>query len=306
MASNRAAPCLRSLAGCLPLAGALLCGCVEGPELPPLGRPQTQGELRVAAEWEPALGVLVSWPLHLPSGLLVEIAKDDRLYVMVAGDQAEADAEAELLGLGIALDAVTFIRAPQGYSASWTRDWGPFAVFDEGRRYRLADPRYFDTPISGLGCDEELTFFGTDSTADDLASVRIAETLGYDIVALPFILTGGNVMFDGQGKALSTCILLNENRGFQVSDTQLFGYAEQYLGIGDYAIVSNFEPLGIQHIDCLLKLLDAERLLVVRAPSDHGSHAQYEAVVGELSALTNAYGRPYEILRIDTARFQTS
>jgi hypothetical protein len=53
-----------------------------------------------------------------------------------------------------------------------------------------------------------------------------------------------------------------------------------------------------------MKLLDEERILVARPPSDHPSYEQYEGIVAhELSKLTNAWGRPYQILRIDTDRY---
>ena len=38
---------------------------------------------RLVAEWEPALGTLIRWPLGIPSDLVVELASDDFLYVLV-------------------------------------------------------------------------------------------------------------------------------------------------------------------------------------------------------------------------------
>ena len=45
------------------------------PETPEV-KPYVPG-LRVAAEWEPALGAVIGWPLALPEQLLVDIAKED-------------------------------------------------------------------------------------------------------------------------------------------------------------------------------------------------------------------------------------
>ena len=53
----------------------------------------------------------------------------------------------------------------------------------------------------------------------------------------------------------------------------------------------------------MLKLLDEERILVKRAPPDHPDFEPIERAVGYLSKLCNVYGRPYEILRIDTPRY---
>ena len=68
-------------------------------------------------------------------------------------------------------------------------------------------------------------------------------------------------------------------------------------------VVPNYEWFGIQHIDCLLKPLDAETLLVKRVPEGHPDHRPIEAIVALLSELKTPYGRPYRIVRIDAAPY---
>jgi hypothetical protein len=41
----------------------------------------SQFDRRFVAEWERAWGTLIRWPLGIPSSLVVELAKDDSLYV---------------------------------------------------------------------------------------------------------------------------------------------------------------------------------------------------------------------------------
>src|SRR5439155_20654947 len=88
-----------------------------------------------------------------------------------------------------------------------------------------------------------------------------------------------------------------------VSQERLLGLLRQHLGVRRFHFLPNFERLGIQHIDCLLKLLDEERVLVKRVPADHPSYPHVEKAVRYLQGLTNVRGRPYEILRIDTPRY---
>ena len=38
-------------------------------------------DYRVVAEWEPAIGTMIRWPLGIPSDLVVELASDDILYL---------------------------------------------------------------------------------------------------------------------------------------------------------------------------------------------------------------------------------
>ncbi len=267
---------------------------------------------RMAAEWEPATGVLISWPPSIPHKLIIELAKDVKLNLLVEDHPAKQDAIKWLSKWGIMPDRVRFISAPHGRDVSWTRDWGPHAIFPPEREMALVDGNYsLSTPISGLSCTDSLRFIYSDDqgnmdfAADDHMPGYIAPALGLERVALPFSFTGGNILVDGQRTGFSTCIILNENRFKGIAEEKFLSDAEKMLGLKKYHILSNFEEEGIQHIDCYMKLLDEERILVTRPPMYHPLQEQYEGIITqELSKLTNAWGRPYEILRIDTDRYQ--
>jgi agmatine/peptidylarginine deiminase len=272
----------------------------------PSGRP------RIAAEWEPAIGVLIAWPPALPHKLIIELAKDSKLYVVVENRTSQKQAIDWFTKWGIFPDRVKFITAPMDVDAWWTRDWGPHAVFAPDGSMRLADPKYiYSTPVSGLSCDDTLEFIFHDEQGnvaktiiDDRIPEHISQSTGFDLIPLPFAFTGGNVISDGQRTVFSSCIITNENRYMDIADEKFFHDARQLLGVEKYNVISNFEEEGIQHIDCYMKLLDEERILVMRPPADHPAFDQYEGIVNhELSVLTNAWGRPYQILRLDTDRF---
>lgn len=264
---------------------------------------------RMVAEWEPAIGVLISWPPSIPHKLIIELAKDTKLYMLVENRESIQDAIVWLSKWNIMPDRVKFITAPQGIDVSWTRDWGPHAVFTPEGELVLADGKYlYATPVSGLACDDTLQFLYRDANneieltkTDDVIPRYISGSIDMEMVNLPFAFTGGNVFSDGQRSAFSSCVLLNENSFAGVTEEQFSNDARRILGIENYNILSNFEDRGIQHIDCFMKLLDEERILVMRPPADHPASEQYEGIVKhELSKLTNAYGRSYQILRLDT------
>ncbi|HEY5658067.1 MAG TPA: agmatine deiminase family protein [Myxococcota bacterium] len=261
--------------------------------------------LRVAAEWEPALGALVAWPPVVPEALLVEIARDDRLFLLVDDAEVQAQAEARLAELGVDRASVEFVLAEKSANLAWTRDWGPFALFDEHREHHFADPRFINYPQSTPDCEGRLYNFRIpllmDLSVDDGATEKVARTLGFSNVQLPFAFTGGNALVDGHGTAFSTCVMLNENRRrLGLSKQEFLRAVEERLGISNYVVLPNFEWFGIQHIDCLLKPLDEETILVKRVPEDHPDYGPIEEIVSILSSLTNPHGRPYRILRIDT------
>ncbi len=267
---------------------------------------------RLVAEWEPALGTMVVWPLSVPYKLVVELSKDYHLYTLVTNDRSRIEAMEWYKKWGIDPSRNTFIYAPQGIDSWWVRDWGPGAVFSPEGKMKLADGKYiYSTPVTGLQCNDSLRFlYMTNSNeiikteTDDTATKYVGEALNIEMIDLPFINTGGNVITDGLGSAFSTCILLNENKYFKVSKDSFLDMNKKLLGVDQYNIISNFEKYGIQHIDCFMKLLDEERLLVAEPPADHELYPIYQNIIdNELKKLKSPFGRVYEILRLKTDRY---
>lgn len=268
---------------------------------------------RTAAEWEPAIGTMIVWPLSVPYKLVIELAKDNHLYTLVPNDSAKKEAAKWYAQWGIDSTTNTFIYAPQGIDAWWTRDWGPSAVFTTDGTMKLGDGKYiYSTPNTKLECDDTLHFLytakdspPTKTQIDDNATIPFAKGIGVEVLDLPFINTGGNVLTDGLGTAFSTCILLNENKFYNVPREQFLKLNKELLGISNYHIISNFEKSGIQHIDCFMKLLDEERILVAEPPADHELYSIYQNIIDtELKKIKTPYGRSYEILRIKTERYK--
>ena len=273
----------------------------------------TQGtHNRTAAEWEPALGTLIVWPLSIPYKLIIELSKDNHLFTMLENEDARMEAEKWFNEWGIDSENVTFIYAQQGVDAWWTRDWGPSAVFTNAGQLKLADGKYiYSTPETDLECNDSLRFLFFDKNnkieltqVDDDATIPLAKQLGLEVVDLPFNNTGGNVLTDGLGTAFSTCVVKAENKYHGIDSKKFLQLNDSLLGFQRYNIISNFEKLGIQHIDCLLKLIDEETILVAEPPSDHELFNVYnEIITEELSKLKTPYHRPYKIVRIKTARY---
>jgi agmatine deiminase len=283
-----------------------------GPQEPASIHYYTQGNAnRTAAEWEPAKGTMITWPLCIPYKLAVELSKDKHLYTLVDNDADRLEAIKWYTKWGIDADNNTFVFAPQGIDAWWTRDWGPSAVFTPDGTMKLGDGKYiYATPVSGLECSDSLQFYRdkdrniVKTETDDNATVPVGKGLNIPVLDLPFANTGGNVITDGLGTAFSSCILLNENRFSQVPADTFFRLNQSLLGFRNYHILPNFEKRGIQHIDCLMKLLDENRILVAEPPGDHEMYPVYQNIVeNELKKLKNSYGQPYQILRIKIGRY---
>ena len=123
------------------LAVLFLFSCGESKDTSPASTPTKNLKPRMAAEWEPALGTIIAWPLGIPHKLVIELAKDNKLFTMVSDESAKKEAEEWFTNWGIDLNNVQFIFAEQSVDAWWLRDWGPHAVFTDGKM-KLADGQY--------------------------------------------------------------------------------------------------------------------------------------------------------------------
>lgn len=266
---------------------------------------------RLAAEWEPAIGVMVAWPPAVPRSLFEELAKDTTVYVLVASEDARVEAQEAFGRWGIDGNKVDFVMVPQGEDYCWPRDWGPQPLFDEAGEFHMVGPSYvLSTPFCDIGhdvplmcADEEphpLEDYESDGR-DDEAAAAVAAHMGVDFVKAPFAFTGGNVLNDGVNSILSTEVLLFENRFKGISDEDYFRQVAEVTGMTNYTVLSDYEQFSLNHVDCLAKPLDDRRILVLRYPEDHPHHQLVEDIVNdELGSALNSYGQPWEIVRMDT------
>jgi agmatine/peptidylarginine deiminase len=248
--------------------------------------------VRMCAEWEPAWGVLIRWPLSIPMPLVVEFAEDDTIYVLVEDSIQHSSALSTFVSWNVNMTHCQFIYAPT--NSCWTRDWGPQCIFDGDGNWGIVDPMFEGYPWVPGGL---LDPTGRDHEDDDAVNAALAEYFECPLHQLPAFLTGGNIMTDGHGTAFSTQQMLNENSTLWSPEDFIY-QVELYNGIENYNFVSNTEDYGIQHIDCAAKLLDEETILIKQLPLWHPEYDRIETVVGEVELLTNCYGRPYKIVRI--------
>jgi agmatine deiminase len=255
--------------------------------------------VRVIAEWEPAIGTLVAYPFQIPDQLLTGLASEGRLFVLVPPDQIEA-ALAAVKAAGVPPEKVSLI--PTTTRTPWTRDYGAHTIVRADGSAALVDADYIETPIFERGAPpvhlgQELRYPDR-SPEDDRTPQDVARALGLPRIPIKAFVTGGNFLVDGRGTAFTTVAFLDENRT-RMSDDELRRLLRAELGIKRLVVLENTEPVGIQHIDCWLKVLDPGRLLVKRAPADHPESVPIERNVVQLSKLQSALGQPYEILRSD-------
>ena len=251
--------------------------------------------VRVIAEWEPAVGTLISWPLGIPSELVLELAEDDIIFTLVKNQSAENEARATFLSWGIEPEYMEFIHC--NVESIWPRDWGPHQIFDGAGAWSVIDPIFEGYPWVPVDCQPITSPGGHEG--DDTVPIDFAAYFGAPLWSMPAYLTGGNFLVDGHAAAFSTCAMVGENQQLWTEE-EFLQIAEAWVGVADYHIVNNTEDWGIQHIDCWFKPLDEETLLVKRPPTWHEEYDRIEENLAMLADAQTCYGRSYRIVRIDT------
>ena len=238
----------------------------------------TPEQPRFVAEWEPAKGSIIRYPLGLPYSLLIDLSNNGLLYVVVSSS-LQATCNSALSTNGINMANVRYIITNN--DSYWIRDYGPWTIMEGNNNMQMVD-----------------FIYNRPRPNDDAVPSAIANYLGVNLYQMNITHTGGNIMTDGQGKAMSTNLVLTENSSLsQSAITDMFN---TYMGITDYQLYPDPNNTYINHIDCWAKLLDVDKVLIRSVPTNHSQYNAIEAVVTQWQTKLSSYGTPYKIYRVNT------
>jgi len=239
----------------------------------------TPEQPRFVAEWEPAKGSIIRYPLGLPYSLLIDLSNNGLLYVVVSSS-LQATCNSALSANGINMTNVRYIITNN--DSYWIRDYGPWTIMEGNNNMQMVD-----------------FIYNRPRPNDDAVPSAIANYLGVNLYQMNITHTGGNIMTDGQGKAMSTNLVLTENSSLsQSAITDMFN---TYMGITDYQLYPDPNNTYINHIDCWAKLLDVDKVLIRSVPTNHSQYNAIEAVVTQWQSKLSSYGTPYKIYRVNTS-----
>lgn len=233
---------------------------------------------RMCAEWEPATGVVIRYPLGLPWTMIETAAQEIEIICVVSSSNLSA-AQADFSAHAVA--DVTFVVADN--NTYWSRDWGPWGVFDESGAYGISDHVYNRADTSNREEDDQV-----DWTLASLFSVNLWKT--------ELRHTGGNFMTDGHGTGMSGDDIYDYDFNTDISADSVNALMEAYWGIDNY--VTFPDPLAsyIDHIDCYAKFLNEETIVMVRNGDDDTA---LDALEVYIEGLDNCYGGKYNVYRVD-------
>jgi len=238
---------------------------------------------RAMAEWEEIDVLLITWTSYTSVLRQIVDAAQEECTVLIACSDSNT-VKSYLTSGSVPLTNIDFIET--SYNSVWIRDYGAHTIYQNvvGNHY-LVDWEYNrPRPDDDLMPEEHAAWAGI-----DLYSMTVSP---WD-----FIATGGNLMVDGFGTAMSSQLIVTENPSHSIAEIDTI--MKHFLGIDQYVLFPTLPYDGIHHIDMHMKLLDEETILVGEYPSGISDGPQIEANLQWL--LTNymsCYGTPYKVVRI--------
>ena len=233
------------------------------------------GEPRFVAEFEPMQGVMIRYPLGIPTSLVAQLSNNCHVYCIVQS-YLQSSAEYDFQNANVNMANLTFINAPT--DSYWVRDYGPWYIFED-RHPAIVDniynrPREYDDEIPGV----------------------FASFWNIPMYGMRLEHTGGNMMEDGRGHGVSDDLVLQENNN---NETNVRNKMRDYLGIDPYHITIDPQGDYIAHVDCWGKYLAPDKILIARLPQNNPRYQYYEQVAQYFETTNCCWGYPYRVYRVD-------
>jgi agmatine deiminase len=235
--------------------------------------------IRQPGEFEPMQGVLIRYPFGISYDVIKEMAEDVNVVTIVASVSERNTVQTQYQSHGVDISHCTYLIAPT--DSYWTRDYGPWFIFNQDNEQGIVDFTY-----------------NRPRPSDDQIPTRYGQNQSIPIYDMPLTTAGGNYMTDGQGIAISTELVWEENPG--LTTEEINEMVNQYLGISTYLVVPDVNGQYIKHIDCWGKLLSPDTILIREVPPSHSQYDEIEAAVSYFENTTSCYGTPYHVVRVYT------
>ena len=232
------------------------------------------GEPRFVAEFEPMQGVMIRYPLGIPTSLVAQLSNNCTVYCIVSSGY-QSQAQSTFQNAGVNMANVNFVNAQT--DSYWVRDYGPWYIFED-RSPAIVDniynrPRPNDDNISGV----------------------FANYWQIPMYGMNLQHTGGNMMEDGRGHGVSDNLVLTENNN---NETNVRNKMRDYLGIDPYHITIDPQGDYIAHVDCWGKYLAPDKILIAQLPASNSHYADYEEVANYFATTNCCWGYPYHVYRV--------
>ncbi|NCA85278.1 MAG: T9SS type A sorting domain-containing protein [Clostridia bacterium] len=235
------------------------------------------------AEFDKMQSVLIRYSFGIPYNLIAAMSEKCMVTTLVSNASEQTYVTNQYTQQGVNLANCEFILAPS--NSYWTRDYGPWFVFDGNDAFGIVDFTY-----------------NRPRPADNAIPAKVAQTMGINLFEMDIETAGGNYMTNGMGISASSDLIWEENP--QHSHQQIDNIFHDYLGIETYHVLDDPNNTYIDHIDCWGKFLDINKVLIRSVPTSHPQYDELEATADYFAQQTSSYGTPFEVYRVYTPNNQ--
>lgn len=235
------------------------------------------------AEFDKVQSVLIRYQFGIPYQVIAAMSQQVGVTTIVATQNEQNTVTNQYQNQGVNLANCTFIIAPT--NSYWTRDYGPWFVFDGNDEIGIVDFEY-----------------NRPRPADNAIPLKVSQVLGVNYFAIDLETAGGNYMTDGMGISASTDLIWYENSSY--THAQIAQIYQNYYGIHTYHVVPDPNNTYIDHIDCWGKFLDHDKILIRSVPTSHAQYNAIEATANYFASQTSSYGTPLQVFRVYTPNNQ--
>ena len=236
--------------------------------------PPPTGEPRFVAEFEPMQGVMIRYPLGIPTSLVAQLANNCHVYCIVSNYE-QSSAQNSFQNAGVNMSNVSFVNASS--DSYWVRDYGPWYIFED--RHPAIVDNIYNRPRPN----------------DDNMSGVFANYWNIPMYGMNLEHTGGNMMEDGRGHGVSDNLVFQENNYNEADVRQKM---REYLGIDPYHVTIDPQGDYIAHVDCWGKYLAPDKILIAQLPQNNSHYADYEQVANYFATTNCCWGYPYHVYRV--------
>lgn len=243
-------------------------------------------------EFEKQEGLLLTWDYHpqrdpVTAAVAKAIQPSAKVWIIYYPGQAPTDTtgiRSYLRSQGVSDENVHLI--PGWTETLWIRDYGPFSGYN---LQNTPPARYFiDAGYSAYNRPK-----------DDSIPAQLGNLWGIPVTNIPLQFEGGNVLFDGTGRAWGSTRIFEQNSGY--SQAQVKAMLEEYFGLEEFMFLQKLNNSGggqWAHVDMYMKILDSETIMISQYPDFVPDYFLIESFALTLGNMTNFDGVPYRIVRV--------
>jgi len=250
--------------------------------------PPPAGPITLDPEWAEREGIIVSYPWYpwfpygslFPTlaGMIDAIQEYGVVYIIVANEYQGELCKNDLTGFGVPWENIELIYYPSADDDEWTRDYGPWFVWEDDSTLSIVDQRYFDGQQL---CDDfpdfleehwDMSYYGADIQNE-----------------------GGNMMTDGHGTMMVTDHVFDVNPHLTVEE--IVQIHRDYFAQDTVYIFEGLAGDQWNHIDGWAKILNDTTILVARMPLSDPNYQLIEDHAAFMGQIPTVYGTPFNIVR---------